>query len=194
MEVPDISNKNVQINEEIRDKEIRLVGEDGEQLGIVSSKEAQKIAYEKNLDLVKIAPQATPPVCKIMDYGKHCFEQVKREKEAKKNQKIVEIKEIRMFSTIDTNDFNTKLNHARKFLQNGDKLKVSVRFRKRAIAHPHLGQELLDKFKEGCLEHGTVEKSAKMEGRSLIMFISPNKDTKDAKDASKATNKKEEIK
>ena len=125
------------------------------------------------MDLVKIAPQATPPVCRIMDFGKFCFEQTKREKEAKKNQKIVEVKEIRMSSTIDTNDFNTKVSQAIKFLKSGDKLKVSVRFRKRAVAHPHLGQELLDKFKEAVAEDGNIEKPSKMEGRSLIMFVSP---------------------
>lgn len=168
-----IANKELQINEEIRDKELRVIDDDGAQLGILSAKEAQKIAFDKNLDLVKIAPQATPPVCRIMDYGKYCFEQAKREKEAKKNQKVVDIKEIRMFSTIDTHDFNTKLNQAIKFLNSGDKLKVSVRFRKRAIAHPELGMELLDRFKEACLEAGIVEKPAKMEGRSLVMFVSP---------------------
>ena len=159
-----ISNNNneLQINEEIRDKEIRVIDVDGAQLGIMSAKDAQKIAFEKNLDLVKIAPQATPPVCKIMDYGKYCFEQTKREKEARKNQKVVDIKEIRMFSTIDTHDFNTKVNQAVKFLKSGDKLKVSVRFRKRAIAHPQLGEELLQRFKEACSE-----------GRSLVMFVSP---------------------
>ncbi len=170
-----ISNNNneVQINEEIRDKEIRVIDVDGAQLGIMSAKDAQKIAFEKNLDLVKIAPQATPPVCKIMDYGKYCFEQTKREKEARKNQKVVDIKEIRMFSTIDTHDFNTKVNQAVKFLKSGDKLKVSVRFRKRAIAHPQLGEELLQRFKEACSEAGVVEKPIKMEGRSLVMFVSP---------------------
>lgn len=167
------NNKELQINEEIRDKEIRVIDVDGTQLGVISSKEAQKIAYEKNLDLVKIAPQAEPPVCRIMDYGKYCFEQSKREKEAKKNQKVVEIKEIRMFSTIDTHDFETKVNQAIKFLKSGDKLKVSVRFRKRAIAHPHLGEELLEKFKVACAEAGVVDKPSKMEGRSLVMFISP---------------------
>lgn len=167
------SSKDIQINEEIRDKELRVIDADGSQLGILSAKQAQKIAYEKNLDLVKIAPQATPPVCRIMDYGKFCFEKSKKEKEAKKNQKIVEIKEIRMFSTIDTNDFNTKTNQAIKFLKSGDKLKVSVRFRKRAIAHPHLGAELLERFKLECEEFGTVDKPAKMEGRSLVMFIQP---------------------
>ena len=161
-------SKDVQINEEIRDKEIRVIDNDGSQLGVMSAKEALKLAEEKDFDLVKIAPQAEPPVCK-----KYVFEQSKREKEARKNQKVVEIKEIRMFSTIDTNDFNTKVNQAIKFLKSGDKIKVSVRFRKRAIAHPHLGEELLEKFKEACAEAGTVEKPSKMEGRALVMFVSP---------------------
>lgn len=167
------SGKDLQINEEIHDKELRVVGPDGEQLGIMSAAQALALAEEKDYDLVKIAPMATPPVCKIMDYGKFCFEKAKREKEARKNQKVVEIKEIRMFSTIDTNDFNTKVNQAIKFLKAGDKIKVSVRFRKRAIAHPHLGEELLDRFKEACAEAGTVEKNAKMEGRSIVMFVVP---------------------
>ncbi len=168
-----ISNKELQINEEIRDKELRVIDVDGSQLGILSATEALQIAFDKNLDLVKISAQATPPVCKIMDYGKYCFEQTKREKEAKKNQKVIDIKEIRMFSNIDTNDFNTKVNQACKFLKSGDKVKASVRFRKRAIAHPEMGNELLDRFKEACMEFGVVEKPAKMEGRILVMFISP---------------------
>lgn len=166
-------SKELQINEEIRDKEIRVIGDDGSQLGLMSAKDAQKLAIEKDLDLVKIAPQAVPPVCKIMDYGKYCFEQAKREKEAKKNQKVVEIKEIRMNSTIDTHDFETKVAQAIKFLNGGDKIKVSVRFRKRAIAHPQLGEELLEQFKAACAEAGVVEKPAKMEGRALVMFVSP---------------------
>lgn len=169
-----ISNNNEhQINEGIRDLQIRLIGSEGEQLGLFSAKEALALATEKNLDLVKIAPQAAPPVCKIMDYGKFCFEQQKREKEAKKNQKTVEIKEVRMSSTIDTHDFSTKVNQAIKFLKSGDKLKVSVRFRKRAVAHPHLGEVLLVKFKEAVAEDGVVDKPIKMEGRSLVLFISP---------------------
>ncbi|MBR2912379.1 MAG: translation initiation factor IF-3 [Oscillospiraceae bacterium] len=163
----------MQINEMIRDKEILVIDADGTKLGVMSAKDAQKIAYDKNLDLVKIAPQAKPPVCRVMDYGKYCFEQQKREKEARKNQKVVSIKEIRMFSAIDTHDFETKVNQAIKFLSSGDKLKVSVRFRKRAIAHPQIGEELLAKFKDACAEVGTVEKPAKMEGRSIVMFISP---------------------
>lgn len=168
-----ISKQEHQINEEIRDREVLVIDDDGTKLGVLSAKEAQKLAYDKNLDLVKIAPQSTPPVCRVMDYGKFCFEQQKREKEARKNQKVVEIKEIRMFSAIDTHDFETKVNQAIKFLDSGDKLKVSVRFRKRAIAHPHLGEELLDRFREACAEHCIVDKAAKMEGRSIVMFMSP---------------------
>ncbi|MBQ8119390.1 MAG: translation initiation factor IF-3 [Ruminococcus sp.] len=168
-----ISNREHQINEDIKDKEVRLIGVDGSQLGIVSASEALNLAFQQDLDLVKIAPQAQPPVCRIMDYGKFCFEQTKREKEAKKNQKIIDIKEIRMSSTIDTHDFNTKVNQAVKFLNGGDKLKVSVRFRKRTVAHPQFGEELLAKFKEAISEVGVVDKPSKMEGRSLVMFVSP---------------------
>lgn len=173
LEVLAISKQEHQINEEIRDREVLVIDADGTKLGVLSAKDAQKIAYDKDLDLVKIAPQATPPVCRIMDYGKYCFEQTKREKEAKKNQKVVEIKEIRMFSAIDTHDFNTKVNQAVKFLNGGDKLKVSVRFRKRAIAHPHLGEELLERFREACGDAAVVDKPPKMEGRSIVMFMSP---------------------
>ncbi|MGN0614359.1 MAG: translation initiation factor IF-3 [Porcipelethomonas sp.] len=168
-----ISKQELQINEEIRDKEILLIGADGTKIGVVSAKEAQRMAYEKDLDLVKIAPAAKPPVCRILDYNKYRFEQAKKEKEARKNQKTVEIKEIRMFSAIDTHDFNTKVSQAQKFLKNGDKIKVSVRFRKRAIAHPQLGEELLEKFRDACAEFGAVDKPAKMEGRSIVMFMSP---------------------
>lgn len=168
-----ISNREHQINEEIRDKELRVIDVDGNQLGILSADEALKIAFEKDLDLVKIAPQATPPVCRIMDYGKFCFEQTKRAKEAKKNQKVIEIKEVRMSSTIDTHDFNVKVNQAVKFLNGGDKIKVSVRFKKRTLAHPQFGEELLAKFKDAISEAGVVDKPPKMEGRSLVMFVSP---------------------
>lgn len=150
-----------------------MIDVDGTQLGILSAEEALDIAFKKDLDLVKIAPQATPPVCRIMDYGKFCFEQTKREKEARKNQKVIDIKEVRMSSTIDTHDFNTKVNQAVKFLKNGDKLKVSVRFRKRTVAHPQFGEELLVKFKEAVSEVGVVDKPFKMEGRSLVMFVTP---------------------
>ncbi len=167
------NNKDIQINEDIRDKELRVIDVDGTQLGILSSKQALEIAYQKDLDLVKIAPMATPPVCRIMDYGKYCFEQQKKEKEARKNQKIVETKEIRMSSTIDAHDFETKVAQAIKFLKGGDKIKVSVRFRKRSVAHPKLGEELMQKFKAAVSEFGAADKPSKMEGRSLVMFVSP---------------------
>lgn len=163
------------INDEIRDKEVRLIGSDGEQLGIVSNAQAQKLAEDKNLDLVKIAPQAKPPVCKIMDYGKHKFEMSKREKENRKNQKVVAIKEVRLSPNIDEHDFNTKLKNGIKFLKNGDKVKVSVRFRGREITHSSLGKDMLLKFKEGTAEYGDVDKGIKMEGRNMAMFITPKK-------------------
>lgn len=164
------------MNEEIRDKEIRVVGNDGSQLGIMSSREALKLATEQGLDLVKIAPQATPPVCRIMDYGKYRYEQAKREKEARKNQKTVEVKEVRMSLNIDVHDFDTKVNQAIKFLKTGDKVKVSIRYRGRELAHPELGNGLLERFKEACSEDGIVEKRPKMEGRSLAMFIASKHD------------------
>lgn len=163
------------INEEIRDKEIRLIGPDGAQLGVVSAKEALKMADEHNLDLVKIAPQAKPPVCKIMDYGKHKFELAKREKEARKNQKVINIKEVRLSPNIDDHDFNTKVNQGIKFLKSGDKVKVSVRFRGREITHTAMGKDLLLKVQSAVEEYGTVEKGIKLEGRSMAMFISPKK-------------------
>lgn len=163
------------INEEIKDKEIRLIGPDGAQLGIVSVKEALLKADEHNLDLVKIAPQAKPPVCKIMDYGKHKFEIAKREKEARKNQKVINIKEVRLSPNIDKHDFNTKINQGIKFLKSGDKVKVSVRFRGREITHTAIGKELLLRVQSAIEEYGTVEKGIKLEGRSMAMFISPKK-------------------
>ena len=168
-----ISAKELQINEEIRDRELRVIGSDGEQLGIMSAVEALKIAEEKNLDLVKIAPQAKPPVCKIMDYGKYRFEKAKREKEARKNQRIVEIKEIRLSVNIDTHDFDTKVGHARRFLADGNKVKVSIRFRGREMAHTNLGLEIMDRFAQACAESASVEKAAKLEGRSMLMFLVP---------------------
>lgn len=161
------------INEEIRDKEVRLVGVDGEQLGIMPIAAAQNMAIEKNLDLVKIAPQAVPPVCKIMDYGKYKFEQAKREKEARKNQKTIEIKEVRLSLNIDTNDFNTKVNRAIQFLQDGDKVKAALRFRGREMAHPELGANIMQRFTDAVAHVGTVEKQPKLEGRSMVMFVSP---------------------
>lgn len=165
-----------QINEEIRDKEVRLIGDDGEQLGILPIQQAQDIAVEKGMDLVKIAPQAKPPVCKIMDYGKFRFEQAKREKEARKNQRVVEIKEIRLTPNIDIGDLNTKVKNACRFLQDGNKVKVSVRFRGREATHASLGQDLLHRFAELCSECSTVEKQPKLEGRQMLMFLAPAKD------------------
>ena len=162
-----------QINEEIRDKELRVIGANGDQLGIMSSADALALAEEKELDLVKIAPNAVPPVCKIMDYGKFRFEQLKKEKEAKKNQRVVEIKEIRMSPSIDTNDLNTKIKNAMKFLNDGNRVKVTVRFRGREMAHTSLGEVLLKQFGESCAEVATVEKGAKLEGRNMSMFLSP---------------------
>ena len=167
-----ISNKELQINEEIRDKEVRVVGDDGTQLGIMSSKDAMKIALERNLDLVKIAPQAVPPVCRIMDYGKFRFEKAKREKEARKNQKVIDTKEVRLSLNIDVHDFDTKVNNAIKFLKSGDKVKVSVRFRGREMAHPELGQTLISRFVDACAEYGTMDKAPKMEGRSMAVILS----------------------
>ena len=161
-----------QLNEDINDREIRLIGENGEQMGIVSSAEALHIAEERGLDLVKISPQAVPPVCKLMNYGKYRFEQSKREKEARKNQHVVEIKEIRMSPGIDVGDFNTKLKNAQKFLSDGNRVKVSVRFRGREMAHTNLGTALLERFKDAVSEVGSVEKAPKLEGRSLAMFVS----------------------
>ena len=162
-----------QLNEDIRDSEIRLIGSTGEQLGIMSAAQAQRIADEQGLDLVKISPQATPPVCKLMDYGKFRFEQGKREKEAKKNQHVVEIKEIRMSPGIDVGDFNTKLQNAQKFLADGNRVKVSVRFRGREMAHTDIGKDLLVRFAEQCAEVATLDKEPKLEGRSMSIFLSP---------------------
>ena len=159
------------INEEIRDKEVRVIDTDGSQLGIMSARDAYKIALEKNLDLVKIAPQATPPVCRIIDYGKYRFEQSKREKEARKNQKTIDIKEIRLSLNIDVNDFNTKVKQAIKFLEGGDKVKVSIRFRGREMAHPELGTTIMQRFTESVAGYGAVEKQPKLEGRSMTMFV-----------------------
>ena len=169
-----------QINEEIRDKEVRLISSEGEQLGIMSAKEALALAEEQELDLVKISPTAVPPVCKLMDYGKFRFEQTKKEKEAKKNQHVVEIKEIRMSPGIDVGDFNTKLRNAQKFLVDGNRVKVTVRFRGREMAHTDIGRNLLVKFAEDSAEFATMDKSPKLEGRHMSMFLSP-KATKETK-------------
>ena len=203
LEVLTIAKLDHQLNEEIRDKEIRLIGADGAQLGIVSADEANNMAEEQGLDLVKISPNAVPPVCKIMDYSKFCYDQKKREKDARKNQKVVEIKEIRMSPSIDTNDFNTKLKAAMKFLADGNRVKVSVRFRGREMAHTNLGEKLLMDFADGnrvkvsvrfrgremahtdlgekllidfadaCAETASMEKNPKLEGRFMAMFLTP---------------------
>lgn len=159
------------LNEQIRDKEVRLVGEDGEQLGIMSAKDALKLAKEANLDLVKIAPTAKPPVCKIVDYGKYRYEQTRREKEAKKKQKVTEVKEIHLSPNIDVNDLVTKANQARKFVEKGNKVKVALRFRGREMAHMTTGKEVLDTFFEKLSDVAVIEKPAKLEGRSMIMVL-----------------------
>ncbi len=161
------------INEEIRDKEVRVIDSDGTQLGIMSAAQAQETANKRNLDLVKISPQANPPVCKIMDYGKYRFEMAKREKENRKNQKVVSIKEIQLSPSIDTHDFETKLRAAVKFLGGGDKVKVIVKFRGRQVQHAKLGEELLERFCEGIGDAGSVEKKPKLEGRNMAMVVSP---------------------
>ncbi len=159
------------INEQIRDREIRLIGENGSQLGIMSAKDAMKLAREANLDLVKIAPTAKPPVCKIVDYGKYRYELARKEKEAKKKQKITDVKEIRISPNIDENDLNTKANQARKFITKGDKVKVSLRFRGREMAHMGMTKQILDDFYEKLSDVAVIEKPAKLEGRSMIMFL-----------------------
>ena len=163
------------INEQIRDREVRLIGEDGEQLGIMSAREALKIAQEAELDLVKISPGAKPPVCKIIDYGKYRYELARKEKEARKKQRTIDVKEIRLSPNIDTNDLNTKANQAKKFLAKGDKLKVSLRFRGREMAHLDVGREILNNFYKTLEEVAVVDKNPKMEGRSMVMFLSEKK-------------------
>ena len=163
------------INEQIRDREVRLIGEDGEQVGVMSAKEAMKLAREAGLDLVKIAPNAKPPVCKIVDYGKYRYELARKEKEAKKKQKVTDVKEIRLSPNIDVNDLNTKANQARKFLGKGDKVKVSLRFRGREMAHVNVGKEILDSFYEKLSDIAVVDKPAKLEGRSMVMFLAEKK-------------------
>ena len=159
------------INEQIRDKEVRVIGEDGEQLGVMSPKEALKLAKEANVDLVKIVPSATPPVCKIIDYGKYKYELVRKEKEAKKKQKTVEIKEVRLSPNIDVNDLNTKCNSARKFIEKGNKVKVTLRFRGREMAHVESSKHILADFAEKLSDIAVIEKAPKMEGRSMMMFL-----------------------
>lgn len=159
------------INEQIRDKEVRLIGEEGQQLGIMSARDAQKLADEAGLDLVKIAPNAKPPVCKIVDYGKFKYEQTRKEKEAKKKQKVIEIKEIRLSPNIDTNDLNTKISAARKFISKGDRVKVTLRFRGREMAHMNTSKHILDDFAQALADVAVIEKAPKVEGRSMTMFL-----------------------
>lgn len=160
------------INEQIRDKEVRLIGENGEQLGVMSARDAMKLAKDAELDLVKIAPNAKPPVCKIIDYGKYRYELARKEKEAKKKQKTTEVKEVRLSPNIDVNDLSTKANQARKFITKGDKVKVSLRFRGRELAHINYSKKILDSFYEKLEDIATIDKPAKMEGRSMVMFLS----------------------
>jgi translation initiation factor IF-3 len=166
-------DKDIQVNHEIKAREVRLIGADGKQLGVMPLREALRYAQETNLDLVKIASNAKPPVCKVMDFGKYKYEQSKREKEARKNQKVINVKEIRMNPTIDEHDFQVRLKNTLKFLQEGNKVKVSIRFRGRQMAHTKLGEEVLNKMAENIKEYGIVERMPKMEGRSMIMILSP---------------------
>ncbi|HHW68208.1 MAG: translation initiation factor [Epulopiscium sp.] len=161
------------INEQIRDKEVRLIDVDGTQIGIVSAKEAQMLANERNLDLVKIAPKANPPVCRIMDYGKYKFDLAKKEKEARKKQKVINVKEVRLSPNIEKHDLEVKIKNAMKFLKDGNKVKVSVRFRGREIAHTQKGIEILENFAQAVSEFGEVEKKPKMEGKSMIIIVTP---------------------
>ena len=161
----------VMINEQIRDKEVRVISESGEQLGVMTSKEAMKLAEEAGVDLIKIAPTAKPPVCKIMDFGKYRYEQTRKEKEAKKKQRVIEIKEVRLSPNIDKNDLNTKVNRAGKFISKGDKVKVTLRFKGRELAHVNTSKAILDEFAELLSDVAVVDKPAKFEGRSMIMFL-----------------------
>lgn len=178
LEVNSISkDKDIQVNHEIRDREVRVISPDGKQLGIMSLKDALHYAQEVQLDLVKIASDAKPPVCKIMDFGKYKYEQSKREKEARKKQKVINVKEIRMNPTIDEHDFQVRLKNTIKFLKDGDKVKVSIRFRGRQMTHTKLGEEVLNKVVENISEVGVVEKPPKMEGRNMVMVIAPKQTT-----------------
>ncbi len=186
-----IATMDHQLNEEITDQEIRLIGDDGTQLGIMNPQRALELAAAKNLDLVKISPGANPPVCKIMDYGKYRFEQSKREKEARRNQHIIEIKEIRMSPSIGDNDFNVKLRSGHKFLKDGNRLKVTIRFRGREMAHTSLGEALLRKYADSCSEIANMDKQPKLEGRNMSIFLSP-KSVKPAKSQKPAKPAKED--
>ena len=161
------------INEEIRDREVRVVDQNGEQLGVMSSRDALALAEERQLDLVKIAPQARPPVCKLMDYGKYRFEQSKKEREFRKNQKVITVKEVRLSATIEDHDIDVKFKNAVKFLKEGNKVKVTIRFRGRQITHSEIGRQIMTEFAERIKEYGTVDKAPTIEGRNMSMFISP---------------------
>lgn len=161
------------INEEIRDREVRVVDQNGEQLGVMSSREALALAEERQLDLVKIAPQARPPVCKLMDYGKYRFEQSKKEREFRKNQKVITVKEVRLSATIEDHDVDVKFKNAVKFLKEGNKVKVTIRFRGRQITHSEIGRQVMTEFADRIKEYGTVDKAPQIEGRNMSMFISP---------------------
>lgn len=161
------------INEEIRDREVRVIDSDGNMLGIMSAKEALEVAFSKNLDLVKVAPQAQPPVCRIMDYGKYMFEQAKKEKEARKNQKIVTMKEVRVTPTIEAHDYEFKLKNAERFLKEGDKVKITVKFRGREMNYTQLGREVLNRFAEALKDVGVLEKEPRLEGRNMTVIINP---------------------
>lgn len=170
-EVFSISTKELSINEEIRAKEVRVIDDDGSQLGILLTSNARQIAYDKGLDLVEIAPQGAPPVCRIMDYGKYRFEKEKKEKEARKKQQIIELKEIQLSCRIDTHDFETKLKHARNFLEGGAKVKVSIKFKGREMSHTNIGFDIIKRFGEACVDIGVIEKAPALDGRQLLMFI-----------------------
>lgn len=161
------------INEEVRDREVRVVDQNGEQLGVMSSRDALALAEERQLDLVKIAPQARPPVCKLMDYGKYRFEQSKKEREFRKNQKVITVKEVRLSATIEDHDVDVKFKNAVKFLKDGNKVKVTIRFRGRQITHSEIGRQVMNEFAERIKEYGTVDKPPQIEGRNMSMFISP---------------------
>ena len=178
LEVSQISTKELQINEEIRAKEVRIIGDDGEQIGVLATSKALEMAYEKDLDLVLMAPNAEPPVCRIMDYGKYRFERDKKEKEAKKKQTVVEVKEIQLSCRIDTHDFETKVKHAHRFLGDGNKVRVVVKFRGREMSHQDLGKEMLEKFEQACEGLGSVDKRPTLEGRFMSMIVNPVKQGK----------------
>jgi translation initiation factor IF-3 len=169
-------SKDLRVNERIRAHKVRLIAQDGNQIGIVELREALEEAAQQQLDLVEVAPQANPPVCRIMDYGKYKYEQAKREKEARRNARTVTVKEVKLRPKIDDHDFDVKLKHARRFLDNGDKVKVTIMFRGREIVHPELGREILDRITDGVSDIGEVESKPNMEGRNMVMMLGPRTD------------------